>query len=303
MKLRPSMMRSLSPTEPTHWVLLAGALVAALVAWLRADAHGLSAHASAAMIGAATVFAAWALARELAPDRQSPAWLALVVTIGFVAVHRHLSIDLAGAFCVVIGARMAVGSTGLRPGLLDAAAIGAIVGLGADHQPGLIAAGMLVIGAAVPAFVAAPFDSAARSSDRLTALLTAAVGVIVTAAVAISNWPLPAGIEPPRYVALVALTLGTGIVAVIWCRQPETEPDHVSRLARSRAGTCTISRARLRQTRLLTTITLAAALAFAGPPAVSALAPAWFALAATGIVVAATGAVSSLRADNSRANG
>jgi len=268
------MLRTISPTEPTHWVLIAGALVAAAAAWLRADVQGGSAHVNAAMVAAAAVFAAWALARELAPDRQAPAWLALLAAVVFVSVHRHLTVDLAGSFCVVLGARMALGSTGLRPGLGDIVAIGAIAGWSADHQPGLVAVGALVIGAAVPAFAGSAQASLQQVRDRLVALATALAGIVVATIVAVSNWPLPAGIEPPRYVELVALSLAGGVSAVVWCRQPEAEPDHVSRLARSRAAACAMSRSRLRFARLLTTAVLAVAFLLVGPPAVSALAPA-----------------------------
>ena len=311
MNMRPSIVREVTPANPNQRVRFAGALLAAIAAWLRLDRSGGSAHLGAAISGAVVVFAAWALARELDPDRQSPAVIATLVGVGFVAVHRHLHFDVAGSFCIVLLARVALASPGLRPGLADAVGLAALAGLAADHQPGAVAAAGLCAACLVVTVRPLARDTPGfvlGGRDRIAASLTVVATTLVTAVVAMSHWPLPRGIEPPRYVEVVAVGLVGGILATIWCAPPRTEPDHVSHLARARAKgpaavgdavtvagsagsdsatatvTVTLSQARLRATRALTTLTLASAFIVAGPPAVAALAPAWFALGAAGIV-------------------
>jgi len=239
-------------------LLLSGAVgsIAAFVAgegWLESLAWGVLAGGAA--------FLAWAIGREVDPDRASTAAIAAPLAAAAVAVGRP---SLWSAAAVLLAARVAVRSTGVAPKPVDLAMVAVVVAAAASSAVG-VPAGLLAGGILV----------ADRALARPAPVFVAAAGlVVVLAAVAIGAVrgtlaPDPAGFELGE--AVVAGLAGIGCLAVFGPARPRSLGDLT---AEPLVGS------RLRAARIVTAAALVGAAAWAGGPGVVALAPAGAALGA-----------------------
>lgn len=125
-----SLARPLDPAWPTNRAVLAlmplGAVLAAGRAWMlpASDQPGPTWMAA---LGAAVVLGAWAAGRELAPDDQRAAFLALVLGLGSLLVYPDASVLVL--FTTLALARMVSRTVGPPPKVTDSAALVGLIGL------------------------------------------------------------------------------------------------------------------------------------------------------------------------------
>ena len=143
-----SIARTLDPRYPTNLGVLlllpAAAGVAGAMALLRGS--GLPEIAQAALFGAAAVLAAWAFARELAPDLERLAFLSLLLTFGaFLTVE---SSSLLLLFTAQFLVRIVNRSVGLPARVIDSVFVAALTVWSAwgGAFPGLGLVGALAFG-------------------------------------------------------------------------------------------------------------------------------------------------------------
>ena len=143
-----SIARTLDPRYPTNLAVLlllpAAAGVAGAMALLRGS--GLPEIAQAALFGAASVVAAWAFARELAPDLERLAFLSLLLTFGtFITVE---SSSLLLLFTAQFLVRIVNRSVGLPARVIDSVFVAALTVWSAwgGVFPGLGLVGALAFG-------------------------------------------------------------------------------------------------------------------------------------------------------------
>jgi hypothetical protein len=158
--------RPLDPRYLSNVVAAIGALATGIAFFLIAAVT--DEPVAASPVGAAgAVFLAWAIAREIDPDRNQSAYLAM--PIAFIA-SLFLAPSLLLGFGILVGTRLVSGTVGLRLKRFDLIAlvgIGALMGLGWASLAGVvaIAAGTLVA------------DGFSRRAG-VTALLTTIVAVV-----------------------------------------------------------------------------------------------------------------------------
>ncbi len=99
---------------------------------------------------ALSVLLAWAIGRELDPERPATALgaaLLLVAITGIMALAATAPGPLlAASFLLLVATRVAAGTTGREPGLLDAVLVAGLVVLAVGTPAGLAAAAMLPVG-------------------------------------------------------------------------------------------------------------------------------------------------------------
>jgi hypothetical protein len=225
------------------------------------------------------VLAAWALARELAPDLEAPALISGAGALVLAAIHTNQHTDIMATFCIVLAARVVGRTTGSRAGWADPMIVVGAVILAADNAAGALAATAFILAWPLQEFI----PDAERQPQRTMPIVAGFAGGVAVAIMAWISWPYPDGIDPPRWIALAALAMVGGALLTLQNKHPKTRCDQDRRALR---------RVDLRVAAGLSSLTLAGALAAAGPAAVSELAPAWIALAVTGMYSAAHGLVS-----------
>ncbi|CAN5840493.1 hypothetical protein BH23ACT5_BH23ACT5_12850 [soil metagenome] len=157
----------------------------------------------AAFQTAATVFLAWALARELAPDHPAAAVLAGVLA-GAATIWTG-DTSVAALAALMIAARILVRSTGLRPLLTDVVAVGVFAGVFA-RTPLAWAAGLAVA-------TAIALDSRLpEPAPDMHVGLAAAIGVAVTVTVVLSE-ALPRTWQMPDLATLILAPAGVFALA------------------------------------------------------------------------------------------
>ena len=150
-----SIGRPVDPAFPTNravlWLLPVAALVAGLAAYLGGAAAGAS--VSAALRGSAVLFGAWALGRELAPDDNPAAFVAVALAFGLFLVLPPP--DLLLLFTTLLLVRIVNRSVGPPAKLTDAVAVTGMVALalhgGAHAAFAAVAALAFVLDALLPA--------------------------------------------------------------------------------------------------------------------------------------------------------
>lgn len=226
----------------------------------------------AALSAGWSAFLAWALARELDPDRPVAAEVTAVAAgVAAVTVGGNAGVVLAVMLC----ARILLRSSGLPPTIWDALAVSTVAAAVAGSPEGW-AAGMAV--AVALAFDASfPDDATPRVQLAVAAMAAVAVTVVATVTDAMEGpW------RPPGPVA--ATIAGLGLLAGITL--PSEVPSSVGDYTRLR-----LSPARLRLARRAVLATLAVAVLVGGGPGAVATAPAWVAV----VVVAVVRRVSGFR--------
>ena len=131
-----SIGRPLDLRYPSNRFVVAAALLAgaAWAGWELAARGGVGAAAARGAVAGAAVFLAWALGRELDPDRAWTAGVAAVVTAGLVGVWRP---SLLVLFSALLAVRVSARSTGRAPGPIDLAVVVGLAWWVSVSGPGL----------------------------------------------------------------------------------------------------------------------------------------------------------------------
>jgi hypothetical protein len=136
------------PPDPrflSNIIAITGALATGVLFWVLGNALGYDI-ASSPVGGAGAVFLAWAIAREIDPDRNGSAYIAMVISF---ALALWLAPSLLLGFGILVGTRLISSTVGLPLKTLDLVAlvaIGALLGSGRLSIAGIAAlvAGVLV---------------------------------------------------------------------------------------------------------------------------------------------------------------
>ncbi|NNJ48659.1 MAG: hypothetical protein HKP18_12600 [Acidimicrobiia bacterium] len=214
---------------------------------------------------AGAVFLAWAIGREIDPDDTGSAGIATVIVVPLTVLG---SPALASAAALLIGARIAVRTTGISPHLIDGAvltAAAAYLGARPESWPAL---GTLILAVATDRYAQTP------GPDR-TLWFSAAM---VIAAVATALWLA----DPPEWTRptiaewiVLGIAAVVGFLAIINIRPVQSRADYHDR---------TLSDSRLRFGRVLVLFTLVVGAVYLGGPVVPTLTPVWAAIAAVTVM-------------------
>jgi hypothetical protein len=201
--------RPLDPRYPSNLIAVFGSGAAVLFFFI----YNLMADdplPTSAISAGFTVFLAWAISRELDPDHNASAYVAML--LAFVSVLFVTASPLFG-FGVLIGTRLATGTVGLRVGRRDlpfVVGFGALLGSGVNS---LAAVAALVIGILV-------IDRYSRRS-----LATAVVTVVAAAAVFAIRSPAIVWGTPGAWDLALGLGVRVSLGLSIPARQPATLTD------------------------------------------------------------------------------
>jgi len=219
-----ALVRPLDPSVPTNRAVMAlmpvGALAAGLRAWWM-PAAGVPAAlwiGWSALLGAAIVIGGWALGRELAPDRQPAAFVALAATLAAWALMPAASI--LALFTTLMLARMVARTVGVTPGLLDAVVVTGLI-VWTVHTTG--SPGVGVVGAVAFALDARLPGGSARAWAFAALCLAVAVAMATTRALPPTRalgdpgWPTTSAMVTVSAIALLfgAALLRTRAVASV----------------------------------------------------------------------------------------
>lgn len=261
-----ALVRTVDPSRASNRFVLFATLVtfaASLITHLVGDTGTGAAFGSAVRDGA-TVFLAWALGRELDPDRTRTARYA---AFGAAALLLVTNPDVAALVALLAAVRIVLRPTGLGPTVYDLTGLVVLAWFAGGDPSGIVAsfgmAAALVWDTRLP--VRAP-----RSSGLAGALVlsTAVVSAVLGGAL-FGEWQAPGLVE--MLVFLIAMAASTQLpVPQVRSRADTTgEVLHVERLLRAR---------------VLTGVVLAGTLVWVGGPGIGALASGWAAFIATGVV-------------------
>ncbi len=235
---RSPLGRPLDPSYVSNVVALVGAVVAGTVFLLLSGVFGITVAASP--IGAAgAVFLAWAIAREIDPDSNGSAYLAMVIAF---SASVFLAPSLLLAFGILVGTRLISATVGLplkTTDLMALVAIGAVMGLGWTSLAGLFAvvAGTLVA------------DGFSRRSWATGLLATIAALLTLGLRSTELVWESP---------GLGGLLLGAGLIAALGISLPASLPAATTDIGNRPIAARSIALAR---TTLLATIAVALGIA------------------------------------------
>ena len=269
MTIKSGLTRSLDLSHRSNafvvWVTFGAGLVGAAVAGLIGDA-GLGAAARQGVSAGGAAFVAWAIARELDPDRPAGA-VAAAVLAPFTVIAADP--DLLASGLMIVAARVVAGTTGRRLRLIDLVVLGiwaALIGIDGIGTPVGLMAGI------APAVSGWWNRASARVLFAASAATLAAV-VAVAAAFALDRgpWTEPAGFARGLLVAgLAAGLVGCWLVPAV-------------RSAVDSRHRGIISTHRVRLARVATLSAAVGTVLWAGGPGVMALAPVWVALGAVAV--------------------
>lgn len=206
------------------------------------------------------VLLAWAIARELDPDRPRAARYAAFVYAPAALVGPP---DLVAVVALLLAARTTGRTTGLAPRGADLVALPVLAGLAARTGPGFVC-GMAVAAACYLERELTGRDADTTPSVRRALVAAAAAALLAVAATTLTGAFL-GGWHAPATGGLVLVAAGA--IAAVWMGPATVE-------ARADVTRVALSPRRLAATRWLVLATLAGALAWAGGAAVGALAPA-----------------------------
>lgn len=270
---RSHLWRALDLAVPSNRLAVLALAVVTVVAGL------LVAELSEAGIGAALLtglrygvgaFLAWALGRELDPDRIATARAALLV---FLVLAWLGPPDLGALVALLLATRIVLRSTGRAPTTLDLGVVVLVAGVAATSAAGFVAA--LGLAWALHVDRRLPDPAPDRPAEVAAAAAGAvAVAVTIVAGSFLDTWELPRwyGFVVIVAVAAAAATLRTTEVRSRADRGGE--PLHLQRLVHARR---------------LALVVAAAALCWAGASALSALGPALAAVIAAGLIAVEVG--------------
>lgn len=210
-------------------------------------------------------FLAWAVGRELDPDRIATARAAILV---FLALAWLGPPDLAAGLAMLLAARVVLRSTGRAPSTFDLVILVVIAGVAATSAAGFVAA--LGLAWALHADRRLPAPAPDRPAEVAAAAAAAlAVAVTIVAGSFLDTWTLPSwyGFVVIVAVAVAAAMLRTTAVASVADRGGE--PLRLERLVHARR---------------LTLVVVGAAVCWAGASALSALSPVLAAVLGAGLV-------------------
>lgn len=263
-----ALVRTIDPRRPTHRFHLAVAVVGGLIA-LAVETERLGSFAEAvnpAANAGVTVFLAWAIAREVDPDRVQAANLAAVLAVA----GRLLAGpgNLAALVMLLLAIRITLRSTGLSPTVLDGFLFLPVAAFFAGRTATGWMAG-LILAYALARDHRLPDPATARSLAAAFVVSATASGGVILFKGFEAEWPVP---EP-----LPLILMAAGVIAglVMPGYVPMSKADYSGRL---------LDFFRLRSARwiLLGGATLTALVA--GGPAVAGLSAVWAALAATTLI-------------------
>lgn len=212
-----SLWRSLSPRNPHHLLIAAGAglvALAVLIGRVRGEGDVLESLGPAASAGV-TVFLAWAIGREIDPDHPASALfagaLAALLLAGGIATP-------AAVLGVLVALRIVIRSTGPPPTTLDLVALPVLAGALAWQPGGWL--GGLALAAALVWDTRLPDPAAGRSYG------VAAVTAGAALAVAAGRQILGPAFETPTSLGWAAVGGALLAFAVMPKYRPESRQDH-----------------------------------------------------------------------------
>jgi hypothetical protein len=272
MKTRSGIGRPLDSAYPSNVFVLAmtpaAGTIAGLITLLAGDGLG-DAFRNGFLSGGAA-FLAWAIGREIDPDRPLSAGVAAVAAPALVAIGDP---SLGVLAAVLLASRILVRSTGFAPGPIDLVVMAALAGYVATRRGGLPVA--LVLAVALAADRRLPGGAKIRSA-------IAALGA-AAAAVAAAAFTGHFSIDPVAPVGLEWLIAGIALVGLVSVlRLPEVH-------STTDSGSGPISPQRLWASRLAVAAAGLGALAWSGGPALAGFGAAWVAMAAA-VLMAGVGA-------------
>jgi hypothetical protein len=210
-----------------------------------------------------TTFLAWAMGRELDPDRP---WTAGVAAVAAGAVSLAIPAEAGTLAVLMVAARVLLRPTGLAPTLVDLLGLTAVAGFFARTPAGW-AAGMAL------AFALARDTALPQPAERTQLGFAAATAVLVTAVASLTDALGGPWQAPDAYEATIA---AIGLIAGITLPRetPQTRCDATPAL---------MIEERLRWARGTVLGALVLAGVVGGGPALGATAGGWLALASTGL--------------------
>jgi hypothetical protein len=231
--------RPLDPGYISNLVAVLGALATAVASWILSGVLDIS-FAASPLGAAGAVFLAWAIAREIDPDRNESAYLAMVIAF---TLSIFWAPSLLLGFGVLIGTRLVSATVGLPLRNADCLALvgfGVLMGLGWTSTSGVVAivAGVLLA------------DGFSRRAWITSALTTAAAAVTLWVRSAEMVWESP-GLGGPAIVI--------GLVAALVVSLPVPEP-----AVTTDVGNRSIARRSIALSRITLLGTIAAAVALTG---------------------------------------
>ena len=263
-----SLIRTIDPRLPTHRFHLAVAVIGGLIA-LAVESERLGSFAEAlspAVNAGVSVFLAWAIAREVDPDRTHAANLAATLAV----VGRLLAGpgNLAALVMLLLAIRLTSRSTGLSPTVLDGFLFLPVAAFFAGRTATGWMAG-LVLAYALARDRRLPEPATARSLAAAFVVSATATGGVILSGGLGTGWPIP---EPlPLILMAAGVVAGLGLPGYL----PMSKADYTGQQ---------LDFFRLRTARwiLLGGATLTALVA--GGPAVAGLSAVWMVLVATTLI-------------------
>lgn len=274
----PGVARGLNPRLGAHRLLASMMVVAALACYLRGQSWGDS------IASAVAVLLAWAVVRELDPDRGWTAQVAAAAVGAFALLHTQQHVDLMATTAALFAVRVVLASTGRPLAPADIALVMGVAWFAADSRSGLAATIVMIAGMCLHVV------RTRRARDRPTESVVMAAIVITGAAAAAAgtaamSWPLAEGTVVFGWIPPAATTLIAGI-ALIALREPTRS---ACDSARGRFSTPpAVGAWRVQAARACNAMVLTTAFAADGPGAISALAPIWIATCSAGAGVLAS---------------
>jgi len=230
----------------------AGVLTAVLVLRVANSDDTAAQAAGTALAAAFAVFLAWAIARELDPDRPAAASVAMAVALlVLLAGEPRLGAVVALLFAV----RIVAGTTGRAPTPLDLVWLPGVAAYGGLSPGGVVAGLALAVALAIDA---AP----TRRTPAFASALAAAAGVLAVALARDTIGSDPQAPDTLQWILLAAFALAAAALMLARVAPPAALGDY------SRQP---LSRARLRDARRLAVIAAIATLGWLGGPAIAAL--------------------------------
>lgn len=249
-----------------RFVFVAFCGVLAVVFTVDAAGAGTSSQAAAAAIGASfSVFLAWAIARELDPDRPVAASAAAVLALPILLTGEP---RLGAVVAVLFAVRILAGTTGRAPTALDLLWLPGVAAYGAISPGGVVAglalAGALALGAAAPGH---------RRAPALAAAIVAAGAVVGVALARATIGPDPELPTAAQW-GVMGLAAFAATAALLRVAIPTSRCDLSGE---------PLSRVRVRNARLLAVAVGALTLAWLGGAGIPALAGLWAAVLGVGM--------------------
>jgi len=137
--------RPLDPDSPSNRGVLVVSLAAGAATVGARLLLGADDPIRAGVASASAAFEAWAIGRELDPDELSTANSAMLIAIAARGLGRP---SLSATVPILLGTRLAVGTTGMRLQAIDTGTVAAAGGIAATRAAGLPALGVLAAGLA-----------------------------------------------------------------------------------------------------------------------------------------------------------